>query len=98
MKVLNSKIGAWGEIKDELIYLHNIPPTKSLTQALFEYIYNMFPNAWIDNYYFIRFSCGNCKRETTYDDLRDIPFAAGDEGQLVCPYCQDAWLIYKYGE
>ncbi len=99
MRVLNVKklFGSWGEIREDYhIYLNDISPTKSLSQAILEYFSKIMPCPWPMNYSFLELECANCNETTVYDNLNDIPFSPGDEGQLVCPCCQHPWLTYRY--
>jgi hypothetical protein len=88
----------WVELRDGIqIMLFNIPPTKSLTQALSDY-FNYYNYGQLVQPNFMKLSCDNCDGITLYADPNCIPFAAGNYGQLVCPHCSQPWLTYRYGE
>lgn len=98
LKFINAS-PVWIELRDGAhIMLHNIPPWKSLVQAVSDYFNYYNYGTWKYGQNYMRISCDNCEGVTVYGDPNCLPFAAGDYGQLVCPHCNQPWLTYKYGE
>jgi len=99
VRVSEDALPVWIEIKEDWhIYLLDIPETKSLSQALFEYFDRITPDRWSSKYGFVRLECANCGQNTIYHDLQDIPLAYGNCGTIDCPHCKTPWLTYSYKE
>ena len=97
---VDKTLDSWITVRDGWsIILDGISPLYSLTDALFSY-YSLISNSlWISSrQYFLKLICSNCNKVTVYMEPIDIPFSGGNVGQLVCPHCQESWLIYRYDE
>ena len=78
------------------IVLKDIPNTKSLSQALYEYFEDNFDERWDPNFSLMKLECQSCGWVYVYNTLSDIPVTLTDEGTLDCPNCKAPWLTYSY--